>query len=120
MSEQNKALEMIAACYEDQEIEVNGRSYLLTKTNHRKRLKVFSYYTKVMNQMQGGDMSFFGTDEFEAIEKLMNEVLTYDGMQLSKLPKHWENEEYIDDYIVLMTTSMAVISYPFLKGSVGS
>jgi hypothetical protein len=120
MNEVNDALSMIKEVYDDQEAEINGNVYTFTKTKHRQRLKVFSFYMKVAKQLESNDMSFLGSEEFEYIEKIISDIILFDGSQLSKLKDHWENDEFTGDYIILITTAMAVISYPFLKGSVGN
>lgn len=66
MKEQN-GLDQFKAVYEDKEAVINGRTYKITKTTHKQRLKVFSFLTKVKGSISGSDFSFLDTDEFEKI-----------------------------------------------------
>ena len=112
----NKALEMIKAVYEDQEAEINGRIYKFTKLTHPLRLQVFSFYSKLASQLQGGDMSFLTSNEFKPVSKLIEDRINFEGSSISKTKDHWE--EYPEDYVLFVTTALSVISYPFLKGTV--
>lgn len=116
--ESSKAYEMIKAVYEDGEAEINGRTYTLAKTTHKKRRKVFAFFTKYGTQMEKGDFSFLETPEFAEVEKVMNNVILFDGQMISRLEQHWE--EYPEDYMLFVTTFLGAISYPFLKGVAGS
>lgn len=109
-----KAHKMIKAVYEDGEAEINGRLYTLTKTTHKKRRKIFAFFTSIKE----GDFSFLESKEFEGVEELINNIVTFDGSLISRLPTHWE--DYPEDYIVFVTTMMGALSYPFLKGAAGS
>jgi len=109
-----EAHEMIKAVYEDGEAEINGRVYKLTKTTHKKRRKIFSFFTSI----EQGTFSFLETAEFEDVEKIISDIILFEGDLLSRLPDHWEN--YPEDYILFVSTMMGALSYPFLKGAVGS
>ncbi len=116
MNEQNEALEMIKEVYKDKKAEINGREYVFSSAiNHKRRLKVFAFYSKIASQLEKGDMSFLDTREFDQVFNSICEVVTFDGMQISKCKDHWD--EYAEDFIVFVTTSILVISYPFLKGN---
>ena len=112
--ERQAALANIAAIYDDKCAEINGNKYELTMTSHPQRVKVFSYLTKIQTSMQHGDLSFLDTKEFADVEKVINNVVTFDGSLLSRLPTHWD--EYPEDYIPFITMIITVISYPFLRG----
>ena len=112
----NAALDMIKAIYEDKCATINERDYKFSeRIAHGRRLKVFAFYTKIAKQLEANDMSFLGTVEFEAIDKLISEVVTYDDNVLSKLRNHWE--DYPQDYITFINTAIVVLSYPFFKGN---
>jgi len=108
------AKEQIKAVYEAGVATINGRDYVFTTATHKKRLKVFSYFTGVQHQLQKGDFSFMGDEYFEKIEQTICELVTFEGSLLVKKPNHWN--EYAQDYLIFITTAMAVISYPFGKG----
>jgi hypothetical protein len=113
-TEQNEAFDQIRGVYEDKEAEINGRIYSFTKTTHQKRLTVFAYFTSIQNRMNIGDFSFFAEKEWRNIQQIIDNVVMFDGSLLSKLPDHWE--QYAEDFIILYSGAMGVMSYPFLPG----
>lgn len=112
---QKQALAQIKAVYDEGVATVNGRDYVFTKATHKKRLKVFSYFTGVREQMSKQDFSFMGDEGYDRIEEIVSELVTFEGSLLSKKPNHWN--EYPQDYMIFMTTALGVISYPFLQGA---
>lgn len=112
---QKKALEMIKAVYDDGYAEINGNRYEFAKMTHKKRRKVFAFFTGIASEMTRQSMEFLDTERFEEIERLMFDYVLFDGVQLSKQPEHFE--EYAGDYIMLITTALQVISLPFMAGS---
>ena len=101
--------------YEAGEIEVNGRIYKLLKMRHEKRLEVFAFYSNVGKSVASGDFSSFVSPQFKHVQKVMFESITFDGVQLSKMKDHWE--EYPEDFLQVVGTSMGVMSYPFIRGA---
>lgn len=112
---QKKALEMIKAVYDDGYAEINGNRYEFAKMTHKKRRKVFAFFTGIASEMTRQSMEFLDTERFEEIERVMFDYVLFDGVQLSKQPDHFE--EYTGDYIMLITTALQVISLPFMAGS---
>lgn len=112
---QKKALEMIKAVYDDGYAEINGNRYDFAKMTHKKRRKVFAFFTGVASEITRQSMEFLDTERFEEIERVMFEYVLFDGVQLSKQPDHFE--EHPGDYIMLITTALQVISLPFMAGS---
>lgn len=103
---------MIKAIFEDGEAEINGRKYTYLRMTHRQRRKVFAFYSKVSHRIQAQDISFIDTPEFDAIEAVIQAAVTFDSSLLSKLgDSHWE--AHPADYVTFITTSLAVISFPF-------
>lgn len=115
--QQTKALEMIRAVYQDGIATINGRDYEFTKTNHKTRRKVFAFYTRIAQLVRKGDFQFLDWPEWDNIEKLICDITLYDGMAINKRKDHWD--EFSDDYLQFISTALPVISYPFLKGSLG-
>lgn len=113
----DEALDMLKAVNDDGEAEINGRSYVLTKTVHKKRRKIFGFYTKHQKQIVASDYSFLDTPEFEVVEEIINNMVTFNGSLISRLPNHWE--DYPEDYVWFVVTMLGSISYPFLRGVVG-
>lgn len=115
--EQEQALDQIKSVFEDGVATINDRDYTFTAMAHTERVKVFAYFSSIQHQIQGGDFSFLDDSKYKEVEKVITQRVTFDGMQLSKLNDHWDT--YPEDYIFFVTTSLGVISYPFLKGKVG-
>lgn len=111
------AQEMIKAVYDDGEAEINGRTYKITTLTHKKRRKVFAFFTHHQHALSRGDFSCLESDEFQAVENVIENAVTFDGDLLSKRPTHWD--ECPEDYITFISTMLGVISYPFLKGGAG-
>lgn len=114
-SEQEQAADMIAAVYKDGFAEIHGRKYSFMKMQHLKRKQVFAFYTHVKFLINDGDFSFLTSREFEPIERIISDYVTFDGMQISKLPDHWE--ACPEDYVQYICTALAVISHPFFRGA---
>lgn len=114
MVEQVDGMEKLKNAYDDGVLEVNGREYEFTEMRHMKRRDVFAYFTTVQNAVQAGNFAFLSDPNFRHIEKIIGDHVTYDGSLLSKLADHWD--EFPEDYLELIATSMGVISYPFMRG----
>lgn len=113
--EQKKALEMIRAVYNDGYAEINGNRYDFAKMTHKKRRKVFAFFTGVASELGRKSLEFLDTERFEEIEQVMFDYVLFDDVQLSKQPDHFES--YPADYVILVNTAMQVISWPFMGGS---
>lgn len=111
-----KMLEMIEAVYLDGEAEINGRVYKFCNMTHKQRRRVFAFYSRIAPQADRSDMSFLDTPEFEAVEAVINNAVTYNDSLLSKLgDSHWE--KYEEDYILFVSTALGAISYPFFAAA---
>ena len=108
---------MLKSVHDDKCAEINGRQYHITKVNHKKRRKVFAFFSKVQNDVKYGNMWFLDSQEWADVEKTIENVVTFEGNLLSKLPDHWDN--YPEDYLVFVSTMMGALSYPFLSGFTG-
>lgn len=113
-----KAMEMIQAVHNDKCATINGRDYVLTNINHIRRRKVFAFYSSIANQIGTGDMSFIDSKEYLEVEKVINDIVLFDGSSISKIKDHWD--DFPEDYIMYVTTMLSVISYPFLRGKITS
>lgn len=111
-------LEQFAAVHKDGMAEINGREYELAPFVHAERRKVFAYFTSIGKQLEGGDMRWIDTPDFAVVEKLIAQKVLVDGVQLSKLPEHWDS--YPQDYLPFCVTMLGAISYPFMQGNAGS
>jgi hypothetical protein len=113
-----QAQDMIRQVYEDGVAEINGREYRITKLTHKKRRKVFAFFTHVQGDLQQSDFSFLDTDRWAEVESVIENAVTFDGSLLSKTPNHWD--QYPEDYLIFVSTMLGAISYPFLAGSGGN
>lgn len=116
MQEQReKAVAMVRAVYEDGEAEINGRKYKFHKMTHVERRKVFAFYSSVAPQLREDNMAFLDTPVYAAVEDVMWSNISFNGLTLNKMRDHWD--EFPEDYIRLVATSLAVISYPFTRAA---
>lgn len=112
---QQKALDMIKAVYKDGFAEINGNRYDFAAMTHKKRRKVFAFFTGIASELSRQSLEFLDTERFEEIERLMFDYVLYDGVQLSKQAEHFES--FPGDYVMVVTTALQVISLPFMGGS---
>ena len=112
---QRKALEMIKAVYKDGFAEINGNRYDFAAMTHKKRRKVFAFFTGIASELSRQSLEFLDSERFEEIERLMFDYVLFDGVQLSKQQEHFES--FPGDYVMLITTALQVISLPFMGGS---
>lgn len=114
-----KALETIKAVYDDGVATINGRDYQFSPMTHKKRRKVYAFFTRVAPLLQAKNFEFMDWPEWDSIEQLIGDyVMNGEGVQLNKVPGYWD--QYPEDYLQLTSTALSVMSYPFLKGSLGS
>ena len=114
-TQEDNKVDPVKRCYEDESAEINGRSYKFCKVNHKKRLKIFGYASRISKLLKEGNLSFLGSDEQLAIEELMFSNMTYNDSRLAGIDNHFD--KYGEDYIPLFTMALSVFSYPFMKGS---
>lgn len=113
--EQSKALDQVKAVYEDGKAEINGREYVFNKMTHKKRRKVFAFFTRIQHDLQRGDFWWMESPEFEGVEQIINDTVTFGGDALSRLDTHWDH--YPQDYMLFISTALGVISYPFMTAA---
>ncbi|EPM5600628.1 hypothetical protein ACTNF7_004975, partial [Citrobacter braakii] len=92
-----------------------GNRYDFAAMTHKKRRKVFAFFTGIASELSRQSLEFLDSERFEEIERLMFDYVLFDGVQLSKQPEHFES--YPGDYVMLITTALQVISLPFMGGS---
>lgn len=108
------AIAQMKAVCEDGVATINGRDYKITAMTHSERVKVFSFYASPLNTAAMNSFEFLDDPKYKEVEKVMFNRITLDDMQLSKIPNHFE--EYPEDYILLISTAMGAMSYPFMRG----
>lgn len=111
-SDVKKSQALLKAVYDDGFAEINGRKYVFNKTTHKKRLKVFAFFTSIQHLMSTGNFSFMDGAEFDGVVDVIEGIVSIDDELLIKKKLHWE--EFPEDYLKFITTAMGVISYPFL------
>lgn len=109
---------VVKAVYEDGMAEINGTEYVFGKVNHKIRRKIYAFYTGIAQEVQRGSFEFLDRPDYQSIENVIGDNILVNDMQISKIPGYWDNKP--EDYLKLITTSMAVFSYPFLRGNAGS
>ena len=107
LTEERRAI--IKAIIDDGSMTINDNEYKILKFNHKTRLEVLEFITK----MSDGSESLGGSG-WQFTEKLMSQRVTFDGIQVSKLADHWE--EHAEDYMTYMQYMLQVVTYPFLTG----
>ena len=115
-TDREEAISQIKAVYEEGVATINGIDYVFTITTHKKRLKVFSYFTPVQERLAAQDLSFMGTKEFDEVMGIIENIVTVEGSLISKKQRHWD--ERPEDFITFVTTALGVVSYPFLRGKI--
>ncbi|MBE0469596.1 MAG: hypothetical protein IBX55_08850 [Methyloprofundus sp.] len=116
MSEQLVTLERVKEAYEASFDDINGRKYEITKTPHRDRQVVFAFYSEIQKKC-GGGFEFLSWPTYPAIERILCDRLTFEGVQISKRKNHWD--DYPEDFLQFVQIAMGVISYPFVRGGHG-
>lgn len=106
--------EMIAQAYEDGRVTVNKNVYDFTNMTHKERRTIFAFLTSIKNDLQTGNLSFLDSDRFQKVERIIEESTTFEGMQISKLPSHWDKN--LPDYVKFMIAAMGIMSHPFTSG----
>lgn len=112
-----EALDMIKNVYDEKKAEINGRIYVILNTTHKKRRKIFAFFSKYQSQVVANDYSFLESDDFDLIEGLINNLVSFNGDLISRIPDHWE--KYPEDYVLFIVTMLGAMSYPFFRGVVG-
>lgn len=111
------AMAQMKSVLDDGVATINGRDYVFTAMTHAERVKVFSFYSSPANTAANNSFEFLDDPKYKEVEKVMFNRLNFDGMQLSKIPNHFET--YPEDYLQVISTAMGVMSYPFMKGVSG-
>lgn len=107
-------LSQIKAVYDDGFAEINDREYHFSKFRHNQRMTVREYIGTHQDKLKRGALAY-GSKEYKEVEKIMMDNMIHQGMQLSKLPDHWEN--YPEDFDMVFATFIKVAIYPFMRGS---
>lgn len=105
---------MLEQAYEEKKVTVNNNVYEFTNMTHKERRTVFAFLSSVSKDLEKSNLGFLDTAAFEKVEKIIEESTTFNGMQISKIPNHWD--DHLPDYIRFMIAAMGVMSYPFTSG----
>ena len=98
-------------------IEINGREYHLQKLSHQFRVECVALYSVIEPMLLVKNFSFLNDEKYKQLAKKIDDRVTFDDSQISKLPTHFE--QYPEDYLEYVALTMGVIVYPFYKkGSV--
>lgn len=113
--EQQQAMAMIKAVYDDGFAEIHDRKYVFLKMQHQDRKKIFAFFSSVREKINNQDFSFIDSEGFEKVESIIYNYVSFNDSILSRIDNHWD--KYPMDYLLLISTALAVISYPFLAAS---
>ena len=113
IEEQNQSLEQSKQWNNEGEFLINDRTYKLTGLSHQFRVEVLSIYSQIEANIIMGNYAFLNRDDFKKVMTKVDDRVLFDGMQLSKLPKHFE--EYAEDYLDYIAVSLKVIVFPFYQ-----
>ena len=113
IEEQNQSLEQIKQWNNEGEFLINDRTYKLTGLSHQFRVEVLSIYSQIEANIIMGNYKFLQDNEFKKIMTKVDDRVLFDGMQLSKLPKWFE--EHPEDYLDFVAISLKVIVFPFYQ-----
>ena len=116
IEEQNQSLEQIKQWNNEGEFLINDRTYKLTGLSHQFRVEVLSIYSQIEANIIMGNYKFLQDNEFKKVMTKVDDRVLYDGMQLSKLPKHFE--DFAEDYLDYIAVSLKVIVYPLYQTKV--
>jgi hypothetical protein len=108
-----KSLSLLKEIDTDRYAEINGRRYDLLNFTHRKRVKVWAYFSSVSSMIESGNYGFMGSDEYVEIENIIFNHTAFEKSALTG--KHFE--KYEEDYLMFISVMLGAISYPFLAGS---
>lgn len=108
-----KPSRLLKAINDDKFAEINGRKYDISIFTHKKRVKVWAYFTSVNVLIENGNYSFMDSDKFNEIEAIIFENTIFENCKLTT--KHFE--KYPLDYVKYITTMMGAITYPFFAES---
>ena len=109
----NTAMESVQ---ENGTFNLGGREYEFTRITHEKRIKVFSFYSAQVKNIEEGNFSFLAFDPFfKEVQKVIETCLKCDGALLKKKKRHWD--EYPADFMPCVMTSLIHFSQPFFLGN---
>ena len=112
-----KTKEFAKEVKEDGSISLNGAEYnvsQLFKLPVVERADIFALKTKfdTESKKDGGSMMYTKSGDYKQVRKVIEDNVLFDGMQLSKIPTHWE--EHTNNYFSLIETCLAVLAADFL------
>jgi len=115
VEEQNEAQRQIRGVYDDGFADINGRRYTFHKMRHLDRREVFAFFTTIKDQLFREEFGFMRGADFAKVEQLILRSVSCDGLILDKAGDWWD--QHPEDYLLWVSTSLAVTSYPFLAGA---
>lgn len=110
IEEQEKTLELLKEWNNNGEFIVKDTTYKLTNQSHQFRAEVLSIYSQIEANIIMGNYQFLQRDDYKKVMAKVEERVLFEGMQLSKLPKHFE--EYPQNFRDFIATSLKVIVAP--------
>lgn len=112
-------MSQIEAVYKDGVMTIDGKDFVFTKLKHKQRRKVFAFMTRIQYMLKNGDFSFLDWVDFEPVEKIIEDSITVDDLQISKHKDYWDSEDNAGRYLKFISMAMPVIAYPLMSGGSG-
>lgn len=104
-------------CNGKEPISINGRDYTFHPMSFIKARELVGFLTKFSKEIDQGCFDFFNNLQFiNHIEPSILECSLCDGVQLSQKKDHFEPQDIRKDYLMFITSALAVFSHPFIKG----
>lgn len=110
-TEHDKAMEQYKEWHISKQFEVLDTTFELAPLNHAFRLKVLPIFTEIEAPMLMGNYNFLENAKFKALFKEIENYILLDGMQISKIEKFWEENEYL--YLDFIAIVFRLITFPF-------
>lgn len=102
---------VIAQCYEDRAMTINGRTYEFLNVPHKSALQIIGIAQRIEDKSV-----MIGDEKWMQMEVLLRRFFSYDGDILAKVDHHFER--YPEDYLTFIGYGIGMVSYPFTKGIV--
>ena len=96
---------MVEAAYKKGSFDIKETTYTVPTLKHKQRLKIMGLGQLIE---QG---ALIGSEAWEQLEDALTSKFTINGMQISKMPDHFESNP--SHYLPFMSYGVKLIAYPF-------
>lgn len=110
-AEREKVNEQYRQWHNSKKFIVQDKEFELNKLTHSFRLEVLAMYGELEAPMLMGNYNFILDNKFKKIFAKVEDNILLDGVQISKIPDFWENNEYL--YLDFISIALRLIVFPF-------